>query len=109
MLTFKLQRWSAIALLVFLTLHMIVTHYVSPYHIDFNFVYNRLQFPIWKIIDIFFLLSVLVHGLAGTYQVLTDFESGFNARKAIAWAALIIGVIAFIYGAKTIWAFHLPV
>jgi len=49
MLTFKLQRWSAIALLVFLTLHMIVTHYVSPYHIDFNFVYNRLQFPIWKI------------------------------------------------------------
>lgn len=109
MLTFKLQRWSAIALLFFLTIHMIFMHYVPPYHISFDVVQARLTTPTWKVIDILFLLSVLIHAMAGTYQVLTDFESGFNYRKAIAWAAVIIVVISFIYGAKTIWAFQLPV
>jgi len=109
MLTFKIQRWSAIALLFFLTIHMIFMHYVPPFHIDFQVVQSRLANPVWKTIDILFLLSVLVHALAGTYQVITDFESGFNYRKAFVWAAVIIGVLSFIYGAKTIWAFQLPV
>ena len=108
MTTFKMQRWSAIALLVFLTIHMIFMHYVPPYEISFTVVQGRLGSPLWKTIDILFLFSVLIHALAGTYQVITDFESGFNYRKAIAWAAIIIGVLSFIYGAKTIWAFQLP-
>jgi len=108
MLTFKIQRWSAIALLFFLTIHMIFMHYVPPFHIDFNVVQSRLVNPVWKTIDILFLLSVLIHAMAGTYQVITDFESGFNYRKAIAWAAIIIVAVSFVYGAMTIWAFQLP-
>ena len=108
MLTFKIQRWSAIALLFFLTVHMIFMHYVPPYYIDFHVVQSRLANPVWKTIDILFLLAVLTHGLAGTYQVITDFESAFTYRKAIVWAAVIIGVLTFIYGAITIWAFQIP-
>lgn len=108
MLTFRIQRWSAIALLFFLTIHMVVVHY-PPFHINFDNILVRLQSPTWKIIDVLFLFSVLAHALAGTYQVITDFESAFNYRKAIAWAALIVGVIAFVYGAATIWAFQPPV
>ncbi len=107
MLTFKLQRWSAIALLVFLTIHMIFMHYVPPFHISFDVVQARLSTPTWKIIDILFLFSVLVHAMAGSYQVITDFESAFNYRKALAWASVIIVILAFVYGAKTIWAFQL--
>ena len=32
---FQMQRFSAIALLIFLTIHMIVVHY-PPFHIDFT-------------------------------------------------------------------------
>ena len=108
MRTFQLQRWSAIALLFFLTIHMIVVHY-PPFHINFDNILVRLQNPVWKVVDILFLFSVLVHALAGTYQVLTDVDRIFDYRKALAWAAVVIGVVAFVYGAATIWAFQPPV
>jgi succinate dehydrogenase hydrophobic anchor subunit len=108
MRVFQLQRFSAIALLVFLTIHMVVVHY-PPFHIDFSIILERMQDPVWKVIDILFLLSVLVHALTGAYMVITDFESAFNYRKALAWTAVVIGVLAFFSGSATIWAFQLPV
>lgn len=108
MRVFRMQRWSAIALLFFLTIHMIVVHY-PPFHIDFNNILVRLENPVWKVIDILFLFAVLVHALAGSYQVITDLDKGFDYRKVVAWAAVVIGVIVFFYGAATIWAFQPPV
>jgi len=109
MQTFKIQRYSAIALLFFLTLHMIYTHYVPPYHVSFSMVLERLNNPVWKVIDFFFLVSVVAHALAGAFQVVTDFESVFTYRKALAWAAIIIGVLTILYGTKTLIAFQMPV
>jgi len=102
---FQLQRWSAIALLVFLTIHMIVVHY-PPFHIDFSRIAARLADPLWKAIDIAFLLAVLIHALAGTYQVLTDFQGVARYRQALAVVAIVLGVVAFIYGAATVLSFN---
>jgi succinate dehydrogenase hydrophobic anchor subunit len=104
MTLFKLQRYSAIALLVFLTIHMIVVHY-PPFHIDFSRIIVRMGQPIWKAIDIAFLLSVLIHGLAGAYAVLTDWDKISATRRALATAFVVLGVVAFIYGTMTILAF----
>jgi succinate dehydrogenase hydrophobic anchor subunit len=109
MQTFKIQRYSAIALLFFLTLHMIYTHYVPPYHVSFNMVLTRLNSPVWKVIDFFFLVSVITHALAGSFQVVTDFENIYSYRKALAWAAIIIGILTILYGTKTLIAFQMPV
>ena len=38
---FQMQRFSAIALLVFLTIHMVVVHY-PPFHIDFSRIVERM-------------------------------------------------------------------
>ena len=108
MRVFQIQRYSAIALLIFLSLHMIVVHY-PPFHIDFDIILTRLESPVWKIIDIAFLFFVLMHALAGAWQVLTDLGSVWNYRKALAWAAIIIGILAFAWGSVTIWSFHPPV
>ena len=70
---FQMQRVSAIALLVFLTIHMIVVHY-PPFHIDFSRILVRMNQPLWKGIDIAFLFFVLIHALTGAYMVLTDVE-----------------------------------
>ncbi len=70
---FLMQRWSAVALLVFLTLHMVVVHY-PPGHIDVDRVLERLDDPLWKAIDIAFLVAVLTHSLSGAYMVITDVQ-----------------------------------
>lgn len=108
MRVFQMQRLSAIALLIFLTIHMIVVHY-PPFHIDFSRIIDRMAQPLWKGIDIAFLFFVLIHALAGAYIVLTDVERFNRSKRILAGAAIVIGVAAFIYGTATILAFQPPV
>jgi succinate dehydrogenase hydrophobic anchor subunit len=104
MLVFRWQRLSAVALLFFLTIHMIVVHY-PPFHIDFSRIAERMSQPLWQAIDIAFLFFVLIHALAGAYVVLTDVERFSRWKRILAGAAIIIGIGAFFYGVWTILAF----
>ena len=105
---FQMQRISAIALLVFLTIHMIVVHY-PPFHVDFSRIIDRMANPVWKAIDIAFLFFELMHALAGAYAVLTDVEQVYKYKRVLAGAAIVIGIIAFAYGTQTVLAFQPPV
>lgn len=107
MRVFQMQRISAIALLFFLTIHMIVVHY-PPFHIDFSRILERMANPVWKAIDIAFLFFVLVHALAGSYAVLTDWDKAARYKRGLAAVALLVGISAFIYGTMTILAFQPP-
>jgi succinate dehydrogenase hydrophobic membrane anchor protein len=104
MRTFTMQRVSAVALLIFLTIHMVVVHY-PPFHIDFSRIAERMAEPLWQAIDIAFLFFVLMHALAGAYVVLTDVERFSSIKRFLAGAAIVIGVLAFFYGVQTILAF----
>jgi succinate dehydrogenase hydrophobic anchor subunit len=104
MRTFWIQRISAVALIFFMTIHMIVVHY-PPFHIDFHRIAERMADPLWQAIDIAFLFFVLLHALAGAYVVITDVERFNRGKRVLAWAAIIIGIGAFIYGTQTILAF----
>jgi succinate dehydrogenase hydrophobic anchor subunit len=104
MRVFRLQRISAVALIVFLTIHMIVVHY-PPFHIDFSRIAERMAQPLWQAIDIAFLFFVLIHALAGAYMVITDVERFSRGKRILAGAAIVIGIFAFIYGVQTILAF----
>ena len=105
MRVFQMQRISAVALLVFMTIHMVVVHY-PPFHIDFSRIIDRMSQPIWKAIDIAFLFFVLMHALTGAYMVLTDLGEVHKYRKALAWVMVAAAVAAFIYGTQTILAFQ---
>ncbi|MBN2502956.1 MAG: succinate dehydrogenase, hydrophobic membrane anchor protein [Anaerolineales bacterium] len=108
MRVFQMQRLTAVALLFFLTLHMIVVHY-PPFHIDFEIILERMVNPVWKVIEILFLFTVLIHALAGAYAVLTDYEQVARFKQALAWVAVVAGVAFFIWGALTIWSWQPPV
>ena len=108
MRVFQLQRISAVALLVFLTIHMIVVHY-PPFHIDFSRIVERMANPVWKAIDIAFLFFVLIHALAGAYMVLTDYERFNRMKRVLAGVAVVAGIWAMYYGTVTILAFSPPV
>ena len=104
---FQMQRYSAIALVIFLTIHMIVVHY-PPFHIDFSRIVERMADPLWKGIDIVFLFFVLMHALTGAYMVLTDLERVNAYKRVLAILAVVIGLGFFIYGTQTILAFQPP-
>jgi succinate dehydrogenase hydrophobic anchor subunit len=104
MRVFNMQRVSAVALLIFLTIHMTVVHF-PPFHIDFSRIADRMADPLWQAIDIAFLFFVLMHALAGAYVVITDVERFSSIKRILAGAAIIIGVLAFFYGVQTILAF----
>jgi succinate dehydrogenase / fumarate reductase, membrane anchor subunit len=104
MRVFVLQRITAVALVVFLTLHMVVVHY-PPGHLDFSRVMERLANPVWKVIDILFLLAVLVHALTGAYAVLMDVERITPYKRLLIGGAIILGIVAFIYGTITVLSF----
>lgn len=108
MRVFQMQRISAIALIIFLTIHMIVVHY-PPFHIDFSRIIDRMAQPLWKGIDIAFLFFALMHALTGAYQVLTDVQQVNRYKRVLAGSAIVIGVIAFVYGTMTVLAFQPPV
>ena len=102
---FKMQRYTAIALVFFMALHMVVVHY-PPGHLDFSRVLERLVNPVWKVIDIAFLATVLMHGLGGLYDVIIDWEPTIAWRRPLAGAVLVIGLVALTYGTLTILAFN---
>jgi len=98
---FQIQRVTAVALLVFMTIHMIVVHY-PPFHIDFSIIAERMTNPVWKVIEILFLFSVLLHGLAGAYMVLTDYKQVSPYKKIVAGAVIVVGIAAFAWGSLTV-------
>ena len=104
---FQIQRITAVALLVFMTIHMIVVHY-PPFHIDFSIIVERMVNPVWKVIEILFLLSVLLHALSGAYVVLTDYKQVSKFKKIIAGVVIVVGIAAFILGSLTVLSWQLP-
>ena len=107
MRVFTMQRISAIALIIFMTIHMTVVHF-PPFHIDFSIILQRLANPVWKIIDILFLTFVLIHALCGVYAVITDYEFVSKYKKLLATVAVVAGIGAFVWGTITIWSFQPP-
>ena len=107
MRNWQIQRVSAVAILVFLTIHMIVVHY-PPFHITFDVILERMANPLWKAIDIAFLFFVLLHALSGTWAVVTDYEFLGRWRRPIGAVVILTGLAAFWYGTVTILAFTPP-
>jgi succinate dehydrogenase hydrophobic anchor subunit len=105
---YLMQRYSAVALIFFMTLHMVVVHF-PPGHIDFSLVLVRMENPVWKGIYVLFLLAVLIHALTGAYMVLTDVQKVALYKKGLAWGAIVLGVVAFIYGTMTLLSFKSPI
>ena len=102
---FQIQRISAVALVIFMTIHMVVVHY-PPFHIDFSRIIDRMAQPTWKVIDILFLFFVLLHAVTGLYAVLMDLEKVNQYKRPLLALGTVLTLVAFVYGTMTIWAFQ---
>lgn len=99
---FQIQRITAVALLLFLFMHIVLMHY-PPRELEYSLIVEYMQYPAWKAIESLFLLSALLHALTGSYVVLTDYEKISKLKQVFVVVLSLAGIAAFYWGALTIW------
>lgn len=97
------QRVTGVFLAVVLFAHVWLLHYLIQGELNFAAVADRLATPLWKTIDISFLVVALFHGLYGLWIVLDDYlHRGwvriviYSAISIVALAALTLGVLTIL-------------
>jgi len=100
------QRVSGVYLAVVLFAHVWLLHYLLREDLSFAAVTDRLATPLWKTIDISFLVVALFHGLYGLWVVLEDYIHWGWVRIVLYSAISIVALIALVLGVLTILPFQ---
>jgi len=99
------QRVTGIYLAVVLFLHVIILHVALKEELSFAAIAERVATPLWKTIDISFLLVALFHGLFGTWIVLDDYIHKGWARILLFGLISIVALISVTLGILTLIPF----
>ena len=95
-----LQRITGALLIVLLTAHFWVEHFMSAElrrgDLTYEAILARIANPVWQFIDIAFLLVALYHGLNGVRNIVLDFSR--VGRRAAQ------GITAVLIAAGLVWA-----
>jgi len=101
----SLQRFSAVLLIVFLAVHIYVSHFSGVGEetgedplITFNEVSVRLDQLIYVVVDYGMLSMVLLHGLNGFRTVLFDFERFAKRQRLVDSVLWVVGIATLIWG-----------
>ncbi|MFO7915124.1 MAG: succinate dehydrogenase, hydrophobic membrane anchor protein [Candidatus Krumholzibacteriales bacterium] len=100
------QRISGIYLAVILAVHVILLHVMIDGEVTWAAVAERASSPMWKMINISFLLVALFHGLYGLWIVLDDYLDAGWARVLIFSLISVITLVFAVYGTITMLTFH---
>jgi len=96
-----LQRITGALLIVLLTAHFWVEHFMSAElrrgDLTYDAILGRISNPVWQFIDISFLLVALYHGLNGLRNIILDYS---RIRRGAAQAVSLVLVAA---GAVWAW------
>jgi len=100
------QRVTGVYLAVVLFAHVWQLHYLLREDLAFAAVADRLATPLWKTIDISFLVVALFHGLYGLWVVLEDYIHWGWARIFLYSAISLAALVALVLGILTILPFQ---
>jgi succinate dehydrogenase / fumarate reductase membrane anchor subunit len=100
------QRVTGVYLAVVLFAHVWLLHYLLDEELGFAAIAERVATPLWKTIDISFLVVALIHGLYGLWIVLDDYIHTGWLRILIYSGISIIALIALTLGILTILPFQ---
>jgi succinate dehydrogenase cytochrome b556 subunit len=96
-ISWYLQRITGALLIILLTAHFWVEHFMSAEmrrgDLSYQAILSRISNPVWQFIDIAFLLVALYHGLNGLRNIILDYSRvGQRAAQAISFVIVIAGV-----------------
>lgn len=94
------QRVSGVLLLVYLLLHVQTIRQLSAGPAAFNAALATFRHPLFKLLEIALLGTVIIHGLNGVRITLLDLGAGQGAQRKLFWIyAVGIGAVVFLAGA----------
>lgn len=100
------HRLSGLYLAIVLFVHVLVLHVLMKDELAFGSIAERVSTPLWKTINISFLVVALLHGLYGLWIVLGDYIHNQWMRIFIWCAIAVIGLVFVIYGSLTMISFQ---
>ena len=99
------QAGLGILLIVLLSVHLLVNHWIAPQgllsHAD---VVRYYDVPGIALMEILFLVIVTSHCLLGLHSILLDMNLSSNIKIALTWLLVVLGITVVIYGTRLIWA-----
>ncbi len=105
-LPWLLQRISGVYLAVILLIHVINLHVLLDGEVSFAAISERVATPMWKTLNISFLVIALFHGLYGLWVVLEDYIHKGWMRILIYSVIAAIAVVFTIFGTLTMITFQ---
>ncbi len=106
--SWKWMRYSAIALLPLVWIHVLIKDVIVGVHnIDIFYVQDIWAIWGWKVYDVLLLTFTFAHGVNGLRNVSIDFIHSLKGRKIADWLLILlwlavsgIGALAIIAGAR---------
>jgi succinate dehydrogenase / fumarate reductase cytochrome b subunit len=98
------QRVTAVLVLVTISVHLVLTHYVAIGQLSFENIGDRLG--AWAVLvnDVVLLAAVVFHALNGVRMVALDYAfAGAGSRHVLSVALWAVGVAAVAFGMWTLW------
>lgn len=99
------QRITGLILIITLLLHYLYLHFLNGGNVTFQEVTQRLSTPLWKTIDLVFLVSVVYHAMQGILMVVNDYVHRPALRSTLVAAVWVLGMVLTITGVVTIVTF----
>jgi succinate dehydrogenase / fumarate reductase cytochrome b subunit len=106
-ISFVLRRFTGVALVLYLFMHIWVIGSINQGPEAFNARLNMVQTPFFKLAEIALLAAVVYHGLDGIRLLMVNWFKVTEYRKSLFYAVMAVSVLLVIAGGVPILIFML--
>ena len=106
-LSFFLRRFTGVALVAYLFLHMWVIGSINAGPEAFNARLALVQTPFFKFMEILLLAAVVFHGVDGIRLLIVQFFKVTEYRRSLFYAVIVMSVLLMIAGGLPLLIFAL--
>jgi succinate dehydrogenase / fumarate reductase cytochrome b subunit len=101
-----MQRGTGLLLLFYLLLHVRTIHMLSEGPEAFDRAIAQFRSPLFKMLEIGLLATVILHALNGVRITLIDLSVGHDKQRQLFWGwAVGVGVVLFLAGAVPLFLY----
>lgn len=105
MVAWWIQRVTGLLLLFYLFLHVRTVHKLTQGPVAFNEAMASFQHPLFKLLEIALLGTVILHALNGVRITLLDLGVRHERQRQLFWVSLGVGGLVFLAGAIPLFLF----
>lgn len=106
-LSFALRRFTGVALVLYLFMHMWVIGSINQGAAAFDARLSLVQSPLFKFLEILLLMAVIYHAVDGIRLLIVNYFDVAEYRQSLFYAVMVVSVILVIAGGVPLLLFAL--